>query len=144
VPGLVARQVAAPLLFDAFARIGHAPDTAPAPRGAITARTSQLPPPLRHLRRDIAKTESVSARPALRIAFPPEGSVVDLAGSSARELSVKALGGVAPLTWLIDGAPVVHGVSRRDATLSAPGTGFARVSVIDASGASDSVMVRLQ
>lgn len=143
VPGLVARQVAAPILFDAFARIGMEPDLSPAPRDAISARNSALPAPLRHLRRDIAKTESASARPALRIAFPPDGAVVDLAGSD-RALSVKALGGTAPLTWLIDGAPVAQGVLRRDATLPAAGAGFARVSVIDASGASDSVMVRLQ
>ncbi|MGL4438574.1 MAG: penicillin-binding protein 1C, partial [Bosea sp. (in: a-proteobacteria)] len=143
VPGLVARQVAAPILFDAFARIGMEPDVTPAPRDAIAARNSTLPAPLRHLRRDIAKTMSASARPALRIAFPPDGAVVDLAGED-RALSVKALGGTAPLTWLIDGAPVAQGVLRRDATLSAAGAGFARVSVIDASGASDSVMVRLQ
>ena len=145
VPGLVARAVAAPVLFDAFARIGLEPDTAPAPADAIFARTAQLPPPLRHIRRDIAKTESASHRPALRIAFPPDGAVVDLAGSGdTRALSVKALGGTAPLTWLIDGAPVAQGLIRRDATLPASGTGFARVSVIDASGVSDSVMVRLQ
>lgn len=143
VPGLVARAVAAPILFDAFARIGMEPDVSPAPRDAIAARNSALPAPLRHLRRDIAKTESASARPALRIAFPPDGAVVDLTGTE-RALSVKALGGTAPLTWLIDGAPVAQGVIRRDATLPASGAGFARVSVIDASGASDSVMVRLQ
>ncbi len=145
VPGLVARQVAAPILFDAFARIGLEPDTRPAPRDAITARNAALPAPLRHLRRDIAKTASPSAPGALRIAFPPEGAVVDLiSGEAGRELSVKALGGTAPLTWLIDGAPVAQGVVRRDATLPASGAGFARVSVIDASGASDSVTVRLQ
>ncbi|MCX7326078.1 MAG: penicillin-binding protein 1C [Hyphomicrobiales bacterium] len=143
VPGLVARQVAAPILFDAFARIGMEPDVAPAPTSAIAARTSQLPPPLRHIRRDIAKTESASARPSLRIAFPPDGAVVDLAGTE-RALSVKALGGTAPLTWLIDGAPVAQGLNRRDATLPAAGAGFARLSVIDSSGASDSVTVRLQ
>lgn len=143
VPGLVARQVAAPILFDAFARIGVEPDVSPAPRDAIVARNSTLPAPLRHLRRDIAKTMSTSVRPALRIAFPPDGAVVDLSASD-RALSVKALGGTAPLTWLIDGAPVAQGVIRRDATLPASGAGFARVSVIDASGASDSVMVRLQ
>ncbi len=146
VPGLVARQVAAPILFDAFSRIGIEPDASPPPPDAIAARTAQLPPPLRHIRRDIAKTESASSRPALRISFPPDGSIVDLAGvdGGARALSVKALGGTAPLTWLIDGAPVAQGLLRRDAALPAAGVGFARVSVIDASGASDSVMVRLQ
>ncbi len=144
VPGLVARQVAAPVLFDAFARIGMEPDTAPPPRDAIAGRNASLPAPLRHLRRDIPKTMSASVRGPVRIAFPPDGAVVDLAGGGLRELTVKALGGVAPMTWLIDGAPVAQNVSRRDATLPAAGAGFARVSVIDASGASDSVTVRLQ
>lgn len=145
VPGLVARQVAAPILFDAFARIGLEPDLSPAPREALAGRNAQLPPPLRHLRRDIAKTDSPSARAPVRIAFPPQGAVLDIAGADGqRELSVKALGGTAPLTWLIDGTPVAQGVIRRDATLPAGGAGFARLSVIDASGASDSVTVRLQ
>lgn len=145
VPGLVARQVAAPILFDAFARIGLEPETAPPPPDAIMGRTATLPPPLRHIRRDIAKTESASARAPLRIAFPPDGAVVDLAGlGDGRELSVKALGGAAPLTWLIDGAPVAQGLARREATLPTRGAGFARLSVIDAAGASDSVVVRLQ
>jgi penicillin-binding protein 1C len=144
VPGLVARQVAAPVLFDAFARIGMEPDTAPPPRDAIAGRNASLPAPLRHLRRDIPKTMSASVRGPIRIAFPPDGAVVDLAGGGLRELTVKALGGVAPMTWLIDGTPVAQNVSRRDATLPAAGSGFARVSVIDASGASDSVTVRLQ
>ncbi len=146
VPGLVARQAAAPVLFDAFARVGLEPDLSPPPREALSARTAALPPPLRHIRRDIAKTESASARAALRIAFPPDGSVIDLAAApdGGRELTVKALGGVAPLTWLIDGRPVAEGVARREAAVPTQGAGFARLSVIDASGASDSVRVRLQ
>jgi penicillin-binding protein 1C len=146
VPGLIARQVAAPILFDAFARIGLEPDTSPPPREALSARTATLPPPLRHIRRDIAKTESAAARQPVRIAFPPDGALVDLAqgADGARELMVKALGGASPLTWLIDGAPVAQGLTRRETSLPTAGAGFARLSVIDASGASDSVRIRLQ
>ena len=45
VPGLVGRTAAAPILFDAFARIGR-PLAAlpPAPKGAIFATTARLPP----------------------------------------------------------------------------------------------------
>lgn len=144
VPGLVARQTAAPVLFEAFARIGMEPDSSPPPREALVARNLELPPPLRHLRRDIPKTASVSARAALRIAFPPDGAVVELAQGDLPELTVKALGGVAPLTWMIDGAPVAQGLIRREATLNPPGLGFLRLTVLDASGASDSVQVRLR
>lgn len=145
VPGLVARQVAAPILFDAFARIGVESDTSPPPPGALIARNSaDLPPPLRHTRRDIPKTMSASARAPVRISFPPDGSVVELTPGTEPELAVKALGGVAPLTWLVDGAPVAQGLSRREATLPRPGLGFVRLTVLDASGASDSVNVRLK
>jgi penicillin-binding protein 1C len=143
VPGLVARQVAAPILFDAFARIGTEPDTRPAPREALMARNATLPPPLRHLRHDIAKTVSAAQPQRLRIAFPPDGAAVELnRAEGLAELQVKALGGVQPLTWLLDGAPVASG-PRREATLPTNGAGFARLSVIDANGASDSVRVRL-
>ncbi len=145
VPGLVARQVAAPILFDAFARIGIEPDLSPPPREALAARSvADLPAPLRHIRQDIPKTQSAAARPALRIAFPPEGAVVELADPAKPEILVKALGGAAPLTWLIDGLPAAEGLARREATLTAPGRGFVRLTVIDATGASDGVHVRLK
>lgn len=143
VPGLVSRQTAAPLLFEAFERIGIEVDDRPAPSGTLVARNGQLPPPLRHLRQDIAKTETASARSPLRIAFPPDGAVLDRAGTSP-DIAVKAMGGVAPLTWLIDGSPAQAGQLRRETQLPVHGTGFTRVSVIDATGASASVVVRLQ
>jgi penicillin-binding protein 1C len=52
VPGLIGRQAAAPVLFDAFARLGSAHEFAPPPAGVIVSRTASLPPPLRHLRKD--------------------------------------------------------------------------------------------
>jgi penicillin-binding protein 1C len=59
-------------------------------------------------------------------------------------LSLKASGGVLPLTWLVNGAPVSEASLRRQASWQPDGQGFARVSVIDAKGASDSVTVRLE
>ncbi|WP_331326591.1 hypothetical protein [Methylobacterium fujisawaense] len=58
-------------------------------------------------------------------------------------LALKALGGVPPLTWLVDGQPVVQ-TPRRKAEWAPGGAGFARISVLDATGASDSVSVRLE
>lgn len=145
VPGLVARQMAAPLLFDAFARIGTEPDLSPAPREALVARSSTLPPPLRHVRRDVPKTIAATARAPLRIAFPPDGAQLDMAASTERDpLPLKAHGGVMPLTWLVDNVPVVQGERRRESHWLPEGAGFARISVMDATGAVDSVQVRLQ
>ncbi|WP_332681859.1 penicillin-binding protein 1C [Bosea sp. (in: a-proteobacteria)] len=148
VPGLVARAVAAPILFDAFARIGHDPRPFVQPPGTITATSATLPPPLRHLRQDLPKTLAALATPGLRLAFPPEGARIDLSASTPEggrpQLGLKVAGGVAPFTWLVDGAPVTGPIRRREAAWQPPGKGFVRISVVDAAGASESVSVRLQ
>jgi penicillin-binding protein 1C len=147
VPGLVGRLVAAPILFDAFARIGIDPEPPPKPRDALSARSSTLPPPLRHLRKDAPKVLASANSPPLRIAFPPNGARVDLGLNRPRDasaLALKAQGGVPPLTWIVNGAPVGAGDLRRQTNWTPDGAGFARVSVIDARGAMDSVTVRLE
>jgi penicillin-binding protein 1C len=148
VPGLVGRQSAAPILFDAFARLGRDIQLIHAPKGVLKAATSaDLPPPLRHLRKDAPKIMASTAIPALKIAFPPDGARVDLGlaqGVGDAVLSLKALGGAPPLTWFVNGSPIGEPDSRRQAGWRPDGAGFARVSVIDAKGATDSVVVRLQ
>ena len=57
---------------------------------------------------------------------------------------MKAAGGVPPLTWLVNGAPVDAARLRREATWRPDGAGFVRVSVMDARGATDRVMVRVE
>ena len=145
VPGLVGRSHAAPILFDAFSRFGGEPEPLPRPREALVAATAALPPPLRHIRRDAPKTLAATLGVPLKIAYPPDGARVDLglgAGASAH-LALKALGGQPPLTWMVDGLPVAESL-RRHSDWSPQGAGFARISVMDASGASDSVVVRLE
>ncbi|WP_158814116.1 penicillin-binding protein 1C [Methylocapsa sp. S129] len=148
VPGLVGRQVAAPILFDAFARLGRDVELIAAPKGVLRAATSaDLPPPLRHLRKDAPKIMAATAVATLKIAYPPDGARVDLGlaqGAGDAQLSLKALGGATPLTWFVNGAPIGEPDARRESAWRPDGAGFARVSVIDAKGATDSVMVRLQ
>ncbi len=148
VPGLVGRLVAAPILFDAFARIGGDARPFPRPDGALAATPATLPPPLRHLRQDVPKTAGAVAQPALRLAFPPDGARIDLASGgdagAAQDLALKVSGGVAPFTFLVDGMPVLGPVPRRQALWRPGGPGFLRISVIDAAGATDSVSVRVQ
>ncbi len=151
VPGLVGRVMAAPILFDAFARFGGEPEAVPRPPDALVTTTAGLPPPLRHIRRDGPKTVATSLTATLRIAYPPDGARIDLGltetglagGAPDAALALKAIGGVPPLTWMIDGLPVVAGV-RRESVWSPEGAGFARISVMDAAGASDSVTVRIE
>jgi len=59
-------------------------------------------------------------------------------------LTSQVSGGVPPLTWLVNGAPVTAPMLRRQSTWSPDGAGFARVSVMDAKGATDSVVVRIE
>jgi len=53
-------------------------------------------------------------------------------------------GGAPPLTWLVNGAPVGAPELRRQAAWRPDGAGFARISVVDAQGATDSVLVRIE
>ena len=146
VPGLVGRQVAAPILFDAFARLPGERETIPAPPNVLVATNASLPPPLRQLRKDAPKVLAQGAVGQLAIAFPPDGARVDLGlGADPHALlALKAQGGAPPFTWLVNGAPIGAPEPRRQATWTPDGAGFARVSVIDARGATASVSVRLE
>jgi penicillin-binding protein 1C len=140
--GLVGRDAAAPILFDAFARIGEgiAP-LPPAPASAMLA-FADLPDPLKRFRPAGAPPPVLGARETtpLAVAFPPDGARVELAGG---DLSLKAAGGVAPFRWLVDGRPLPP-ERRREAFWSAPGPGFSRVTVMDATGATASASVRIE
>ena len=96
------------------------------------SRTASLPPPLRHLRKDVPKTFAAATNAQLRIAFPPEGARVDLglaaAAPPAARLTLKAEGGVLPLRWIVNGVPLGEPDLRRQAAWTPDGAGFARVS----------------
>jgi penicillin-binding protein 1C len=148
VVGLVGRQAAAPVLFDAFARLGPAGEFLSPPAGRVLSRTAALPPPLRHLRKDVPKNLAAAATAQLRIAFPPDGAHVDLGlthplAPPAR-LTLKAEGGILPLRWFVNAVPVGEFDLRRQSAWTPDGAGFARVSVIDARGTTASVLVRLE
>ncbi|MGL4324551.1 MAG: penicillin-binding protein 1C [Beijerinckiaceae bacterium] len=148
VPGLIARQVALPILFDAFARIGIDADAPPMPADALLQSTAHLPPPLRHLRKDMPKTLASIASIPLKIAYPPNGARIDLGlrgdGQDREPLVMKASGGMPPFTWLVNGVPLGEAGPRRQSSWQVDGAGFAHVSIIDATGATDSVRVRVE
>jgi penicillin-binding protein 1C len=152
VLGLVGRQAAAPVLFDAFTRLGTEHEFIAPPAGILSGRTASLPPPLRHLRKDAPKTFAAAAVAQVKIAFPPDGARVDLGLSDpvsqgprpGARLALKAEGGVLPLRWIVNGTPVGDPELRRQTAWTPDGAGFVRVSVMDAQGAIDSVLVRLE
>jgi penicillin-binding protein 1C len=147
-PGLIGREAAAPILFDAFERLGRTIEPIPRPKGVINvAITADLPPPLRRLRQDAPRTSAAPGTAQLKIAFPPDGALIDLSlkeGGRDSRLALKALGGSPPFAWFVNGEPVGEAELRRQSAWTPDGAGFARVSVTDAKGASDAVTVRLE
>jgi penicillin-binding protein 1C len=143
VPGLVGRASAAPILFDAFARTGYGPaPLARAPKGAIFATTGKLPPPLQRFRPDGA-VSNLPEPP--RIMFPPDGARIELSNASTPQpVPLKIAGGHEPLTVMINGVPLAQQNNRRTVLFTPDGPGFARLTVMDARGAADSVTVRFQ
>jgi penicillin-binding protein 1C len=147
VPGLIARSAAAPILFDAFARTGSLPVALPAaPRGTLVAATGRLPPPLQRFRPSGGAGEGADTQ--VRIMFPPNGARLELAaGGDGRPepIALKLSGGIGPLTVLVNGLPVEAPSGRRNTVFFEPeGPGFVRLTVIDGTGSTDSVVVRLQ
>ena len=146
-PGLAGRTAAAPLLFDAFARLSRSrTPLAPAPPGALVAAGTDLPPPLKRFRETKEKsTPGAYLEPAVQIAFPPDRSELDVEdGDGASGVVVKAEGGALPLTWLVDGVPIDSDPVRREAELPSATRGFHKLSVIDAKGRADRVTIRLK
>lgn len=144
IPGLVGRTAAAPILFDAFARTGKLPAPLPRPpRGTLIASNPKLPLPLRRFR-PAGELVRSGTEQTLHIQFPLNGSQIEAAGLGAAPVPVKVAGGVLPLTVMINGIPAGEIDSRRQRLVAPPGPGFARFTVMDATGAADTVVVRIQ
>jgi penicillin-binding protein 1C len=147
VPGLVGRTAAAPILFDAFARTGKIPAALPKPpRGALIAANAKLPLPLKRFR-PVGELIRTGNDQMPRIQFPLNGSRIDVERTSeghAAPMPVKVAGGVLPLTVMLNGTSVGEIDSRRHRLVDPPGPGFARLTVIDAIGAADTVVIRVQ
>jgi penicillin-binding protein 1C len=136
VPGAFGGAVAAPLLFEVFARAKRAPDPLPPPPpAALTLPTGALPPPLRQFRR---RGTAAADGPAL--AFPPDGAEVALDGGP---LLARVQGGVPPFSWLADGAPVALRESGRETFLPLAAPGWVNLAVIDAEGRAAHATIRL-
>ncbi len=145
VPGILGLHTAAPILFDAFARIEGEPTRLPqAPEGVLTASTGALPPPLQRFNADPIAAAASSAK--LKILFPPDGASLALSSMDGAldPVPVKIAGGQAPLTILVNGAPLSIRRPGETVFFAPDGPGFTRVTVTDADGHADSVLVRLQ
>ncbi|SLN28961.1 Penicillin-binding protein 1F [Pseudoruegeria aquimaris] len=134
VPGAFGGDLAAPVLFEAFARLSaRRTPLPPPPPEALTVGTAQLPQALR-----IAAGPEDASVPKLSIAFPPSGAEL-LPGAP---IVAKLRHGTPPFTWLANGQPL-PGTRQRETVLPLDGPGFHVVTAIDARGARAQVDFRL-
>ena len=146
VPGISGITVAAPVLFDGFARSGLAIEPLPpAPAGAVRIEQASLPVSLRRYTGGGDLLPPVAgAEQGPSIVYPPEGARIELgmeSGGDAQPLVLKLQGGRAPFRLLANGVPVRGLIRSRTAHWEASSAGFSRLSVIDAAGRSASVSV---
>jgi penicillin-binding protein 1C len=144
VPGLTGIAAAAPILVDAFARLGERTPLPRAPPGVLVASTAQLPPTLRHAGGGTAGAALSEDGP--EIAFPRQGARVDLGlgAGSGQGLALKVRGGSPPFLWFANGAPVERAAFARTAVWEPDGPGFTTIAVVDGRGRSNRVSVFLQ
>ncbi len=144
VPGLVGIDAAAPILLDAFVRLGDRVPLPAAPPGVLVASTTDLPPPLRRVRAPDA--QQAGDLPGPEISFPPNGARVELGVSAGGEapLALKVRNGSPPFIWFANGAPIRHEAFARTARWVPNGPGFATLSVVDGRGLSSRVSVFLE
>ncbi len=144
--GHIGRNDAAPLLlkvFDLLPQEERAPD--PAPDGAFLVQNAeQLPRALQRFRPNSKLVAGLKRIQPPRISFPPNGATVSLMdGGKMQAMPLKAQGGRGPLRWVVNGLPLAS-TSGTDSWWTPDGEGFARVTVVDADGRSDTSQIRLK
>lgn len=118
LPGATGRSLAVPILSQVFAILPAAPRPTP-PRIAMAPAQPD---------------------PGLRLLFPPPDAVL----SGDGPVTLRAMGGRRPLTFLVDGAPLSTEPARRQAGWQPPGPGFYTLTVLDADGLAARAPVRVQ
>ena len=121
LPGATGRGLALPLLARVFEVLPASPREPPAAERSMRAGTAPAPN-------------------ALRLLFPPPDAVVSADGP----VTLRAMGGRRPLTFLVNGAPLGTDPARREISWNPPAPGFYRLTVLDADGAAARVGVRVR
>lgn len=122
LPGATGRGLALPLLARVFEYLPAAP------------RPDPGEPRLAGTRPGREEKES-----SLRLLFPPPGAVL----SGDGPVTLRAMGGQRPLTFMVDGAPLASAAARRETLWQPPSPGFYTIGVLDAGGAATRVAVRI-
>ena len=140
MPGALGADLAAPVLFSAFARIKPAlTPQPPAPPETLLVAGDQLPEPLREFQPRGAAFDAKLGAP--KLIFPPDGAEVELMKSG---LLLRIEGGTAPYTIMANNAPLRAGLTAPEVMISTLTAGFVTLSVIDAQGRSTQSRIRLR
>jgi len=120
MPNATGARLALPLLAQVFERLPASPRApfAPRPLSAVAAPPTD----------------------GLRLLFPPPRATLPEAG----RVVLRAAGGQRPLTFLVDGAPLITDPARREVSWVPPGPGFYRITVLDAEGAAARTELRVR
>jgi penicillin-binding protein 1C len=147
-PGHIGRNDAAPLLLKVFDLLpSEERRSSPPPEGAyVVQNAEQLPRGLQRFRRSTQLAAGLKRVQPPRISFPPNGATVSLEDpKKPQALPLKAQGGRAPLRWVINGLPLENqSMLGTDSWWTPEGEGFARITVVDADGRSDTSQIRLK
>ncbi len=119
LPGATGRGLAVPILARVFDMLPAAPR--PIPRRIVMQQPSQ-------------------PDEGLRLLFPPPDAVLSADGP----VTLRAMGGKRPLTFMVDGAPLPTQPAQRRAGWLPPGPGFYNVTVLDADGMAARAPVRVR
>ncbi|MCA1297252.1 penicillin-binding protein 1C [Stappia indica] len=150
VPGITGFRTAAPVLFEAFQRVAPARTRLPAPPPGVQAETSEHAPGALRYARTSDRRALLSEENGPDIFYPPDGAVVDLglsepdATGGEAVLVVKARRGRGPFTWMANGVPVARGPFATSLTFRPDGPGASTITVIDADGHADQVVVDIR
>ena len=141
--GHIGRNDAAPLLLKVFDLLPpESRSPSPPPDGAFVAQNAeQLPPALQRFRSNAKLAAGLTRVQPPRIQFPPNGATVSLEDPKRPQaLPLKAQGGREPLRWIVNGLPL----ETANNWWTPEGEGFARITVVDADGRSDTSQIRLK
>ena len=143
----VGRETAAPILLKVFELLPRDARTPVAPpAGAILVdNADQLPPALRRFTRAKDHEAQIATNiPPPAISFPPNGATVPLPEKRGDNIQLKASGGREPLTWLVNNRLIGSFDRFAPITVTPDGEGVTRITVVDASGRSDTSQIRFK
>ncbi len=142
MPAATGAATALPLLAHVFDLLAKAPRTVapppPSPRARLLGQSAGHPVG-QSVGRSLGQGEQV-ATDTLQLLFPPPGAVLAADGA----VTIRAMGGRRPLSFLVDGVKLGGEPARREAAWHPAGPGFYRLTVLDADGAAAHAAVQVR